>query len=452
MKKTSKIKTGNRYTSYLYKNKLRICFLLICIIIGALVIFKYDYKLPNNEIKQVYVKTPSFSKLYMQDVKNKNFTNMWSMYSPRYKTFITHSVGKKTYLSFLQNKFSQIHVDSIRMTPCMSGQSIFPYGVQRIYKNTCVTEVLESLSTKNSSASSQLSSFSKLPLILAKQNKEYQIVGGGPTDLQAPVLYPSRLQIATRHIPIIMYHLIQPIPDRSHYENNYGWRLDVGLTVTVANFSLQMDQLQHLGYHPISPNDLYNSLYYNLPLPHKPVVLTFDDGRLSDFTNALPILLRHHYSAVYFIPPGLTGKVIGLDGHNTYMTFDDLKKLSQDGMYIENHSLYHTLPLWDLSESTLQFQLSLANKDLYTYTNYPIQFIAYDGSWPLPNWKETTPAIQKTISVLSNMGFMMAVEDTGQDLSIEDSQYPFQLPRVRGVDFPDISFLQTSPFLTQEIK
>lgn len=449
--KKDKISKNKHPRSRLQKNNnilLYIVIFLLVIIIGFISFVSYHFYLSQSKakpIKQIVAVHKSFTEQYMQDLLGKNYAEIWKLYAPTYQTFIQNTVGKNAYLSFLQQKFSDVHYGHISITPCVSGQTIFPYGVERSYNNTCVSYLKVSLTTQNASASSQLYVFSNLPVVLTKSGKTYQIVGGGPTDLQAPVLSPPSPVSNTKHIPIIMYHLIQPIPLRSHYESDYAWKLDVGLTVTPQAFSMQMDQLQKQGYHTISPNDLFNNLYYNLPLPSKPIILTFDDGRISDYTNGLPILLQHHYTAIFFIPPGLSGKVNGMDGHNTYMSLDQVKELTQDGMYVENHSLYHTAPLWNLKPSTLQLQLSEANSDLLNVTHYPIQFIAYDGSWPSRNWQKTTPAIQQTMNVLSNMGFILALQDTDRNDVIEDTQFPYQIPRVRGVNSDSISFITNAP-------
>lgn len=431
--------------SLLQHKVLYVAICLFIVVIGVCFLVVNNYYHSQKSVKptgkRVIAVSQSFTETYMQDLLEKKYAQIWNLFAPSYQATILKAVGKNAYLSFLQHKFSDIHYGNISMTACESGQTVFPYGVERSYKDTCVSNVTMNLTTSNASVSSQLSSFEDLPVIFVKSGKKYQIVGGGPTDIQAPVLYPPYPVVNTIHVPIVMYHLIQPIPLRSHYESTYAWRLDVGLTVTPQAFANQIGLLQEQGYHPISPNDLFNNLYYNLPIPSKPIILSFDDGRISDFTNGLPILLQYHYPAIFFIPPALTGKIIGLDGHNTYMTYSQLKILTSDGMYVENHSLYHTLPLWQISPSSLQLQLSEANSDLYNTTHYPVQYIAYDGSWPTRNWEKTTPAIERTMTVLSSMGFTLAFQDTGNNVAIEKAQLPYQLPRIRGVNSPAISFI-----------
>jgi len=383
--------------------------------------------------KTVLSQSPNLiAKEYADFYQNKNYGGLWNLYASSYQNYIQTKIGKNNYLSFLQKKFSNVTVQKYSLSTCMNGQTIFPYGVERNYQHVCHLHINYSLVSPDASISAQLSDISLVPVVIAKIGKLYAIVGGGPTDLQAPVLFSNNVINHTLSVPVIMYHRIAPMPRRSDYTSNYDYLIDVGLTVTPENFTTQMDQLQIQGYHPISPNDLFNNLYYNLPLPDKPILLTFDDGRKSDFTNGLPILLAHHFTAMYMIPPYLTGKLVGYHNHNQYMTFADLQILAQDGMYIENHSLKHDRPLWNIPPVELVNEMNEANTMLFGTTHYPVQFVAYPGRWPYKNWNQLGPAEEVTEQVLSQMGFAMSFLDLGQNEALEDSMYPYQIPRIRG--------------------
>ena len=54
-----------------------------------------------------------------------------------------------------------------------------------------------------------------------------------------------------------------------------------------------MAYLQEQGYHAITMEELYGYLQNNLPLPSKPVVITFDDGYVDNYTEAMPILKEY---------------------------------------------------------------------------------------------------------------------------------------------------------------
>lgn len=65
--------------------------------------------------------------------------------------------------------------------------------------------------------------------------------------------------------------------------------------------------------------------------------VTFDDGHLSDFEYALPVLQAHQMSAHFFITVGWTGNRQG------YMGWEELRSLQASGQEIGTHGWSHTL-------------------------------------------------------------------------------------------------------------
>ena len=54
-------------------------------------------------------------------------------------------------------------------------------------------------------------------------------------------------------------------------------------------------------YNLISFEDLKNSVENSVPLPKRPLLITFDDGDVSVFDNGLPVLKKHNVPSVLFI-------------------------------------------------------------------------------------------------------------------------------------------------------
>ncbi len=88
-------------------------------------------------------------------------------------------------------------------------------------------------------------------------------------------------------IPILMYHGI--------YEE--GSRF----VVTPEQLDAQMAWLRDNGYTSITPSNLYDAIYHDLPLPDKPVMITVDDGNLSDLLLA-EIVTKYGFRPVFFWP------------------------------------------------------------------------------------------------------------------------------------------------------
>ena len=85
--------------------------------------------------------------------------------------------------------------------------------------------------------------------------------------------------------------------------------------------------------------------------------LTFDDGHISNFEYALPILQSRNLKARFFITVGWTGHKPG------YMGWNELRALHDSGQAIGAHGWTHTL-LTHCSEKDLQAELSSARTAL----------------------------------------------------------------------------------------
>ena len=72
-------------------------------------------------------------------------------------------------------------------------------------------------------------------------------------------------------------------------------------TVTPEGFERQMQWLAGNGFNTVSLRDLYNFVNFGTELPENPVVITFDDGYLSVYEYAFPILYRYGLHASIFV-------------------------------------------------------------------------------------------------------------------------------------------------------
>jgi peptidoglycan/xylan/chitin deacetylase (PgdA/CDA1 family) len=109
----------------------------------------------------------------------------------------------------------------------------------------------------------------------------------------------------------------------------------LGLAVSPENFSTQMNYLSGRGYHPISPGGLIAFFDRGIPLPAKPILLTFDDGYADFYQNAYPVLKTLNYPAVLFLPTGLAD-------NPGYITWNQAREMSGSGLVeIANHTWSH---------------------------------------------------------------------------------------------------------------
>ncbi|AGB20189.1 polysaccharide deacetylase family protein [Thermoanaerobacterium thermosaccharolyticum] len=132
-------------------------------------------------------------------------------------------------------------------------------------------------------------------------------------------------------VPVLMYHNIYDgkIPPNKS-----------GVLITPQNFEKQIMYLKNHGYETITVEDLYNFMKYGKMLPKKPILITFDDGYLGNYTYAYPLFKKIGYKGVINVivknVPSPTNKVV-----TPYPHFDwvKAKEMSSSGvMEIESHT------------------------------------------------------------------------------------------------------------------
>ena len=160
-------------------------------------------------------------------------------------------------------------------------------------------------------------------------------------------------------VPILMYHVISKAPVR--VANAELW---VGEDV----FAEQMRALHAAGYEAITLQQAWEGWESGGPLPRKPIVLSFDDGYLSHYTHARPVLRELRWPGVLY----LTIKAIGPGG----LTEHQLRSLIKAGWELDSHTLSHP-DLTTLDDATLARELSHSRRELQRRFGVPANFFAY---------------------------------------------------------------------------
>ena len=106
----------------------------------------------------------------------------------------------------------------------------------------------------------------------------------------SPQFLPSApVEPGTRRIPILMYHVIQAPSATAAFP---------GLWVPPAEFAGQMQALKAAGFQAISLDQAWAYWRYGAELPAHPIIVTFDNGYASQYTEALPVLRKMGWIAV----------------------------------------------------------------------------------------------------------------------------------------------------------
>lgn len=172
-----------------------------------------------------------------------------------------------------------------------------------------------------------------------------------------PEIHPRSRQA---RVPVMMYHDILP-------------EKQVFFDVTPEEFEQHLELIRQKGLTPISLDQLVSHLRTGLPLPEKPILLTFDDGYVGHYQYVYPLLKKYKYPAVFSIYTAKVGKKIG----RSSLTWEQIREMAADPLVtIASHSVSHKV-LPGLSAQQLQAELEESKRILEAELALPIRYFTY---------------------------------------------------------------------------
>jgi peptidoglycan/xylan/chitin deacetylase (PgdA/CDA1 family) len=175
-----------------------------------------------------------------------------------------------------------------------------------------------------------------------------------------------------RTLRVLMYHKVNDL-----YPNP--------TTVPTAVFAEQIELLGELGYVPVSLEQVRDHYVAGAELPTGAVLITFDDGYRDNLQNAVPILQRHGYPAVVFVPIGfLDGDrplpheeaLRSLGVRNDTIDWGELAELEAGGVRIESHGIAHR-PVSELDPAEAVREIALSKLRLEDRLGRPVEAYAF---------------------------------------------------------------------------
>lgn len=163
------------------------------------------------------------------------------------------------------------------------------------------------------------------------------------------------------HVPVIMYHDILP-------------QKQVFFDVTPTEFEEHLKLIQKQGLTPISLDQLVNHLQTGMPLPAKPILLTFDDGYSGHYQYVFPLLKKYGYPGMFSIYTQKIGQTAGRPG----VTWAQVKEMAKDPLItIVAHSVNHPSDLRELPDDQLRTEIFESKRILETELGNPIHYFTY---------------------------------------------------------------------------
>ena len=129
-------------------------------------------------------------------------------------------------------------------------------------------------------------------------------------------------------VPILVYHNIQSAAEGRAVRG-------ADLTMRPEVFAAQMQYLKDHQIPVVSLGALVEALEGKRSLPPKAVVITFDDGRVNQYHNAVPLLRKLGFTATFF------PFTHAMDRNPRYFTWAQLRELQQAGFTIGSHTSLH---------------------------------------------------------------------------------------------------------------
>jgi len=223
--------------------------------------------------------------------------------------------------------------------------------------------------------------------------------GHGATSTSRETVSPG-----TASVPILVYHVINTPPA--------GSSASPALYVPSDEFSGQMQALKANGWHAVTLDQVEAYWTRGGSLgPGKPIVLTFDNGYASHYTNALPALKGLGWAGVEDL------QLSGLPPSEGGLTDTQIRGLLAAGWELDTQGLTHA-DLITVDPTQLTAEVSTARQTLRSHYGVPVNWFSY----PLGHYDPTV------IAAVKAAGYVGAT--TVNPGWASPSQDRFRLPRL----------------------
>jgi peptidoglycan/xylan/chitin deacetylase (PgdA/CDA1 family) len=202
-----------------------------------------------------------------------------------------------------------------------------------------------------------------------------------------------------------MYHVIAAAPEDAPYPELY---------VRPQRFTEHIAYLARHGYQVVTLQQVWDHWHGGTRLPPKPVVVSFDDGSRSWYTDAHPILQKH----------GWVGTMNLTVNHLNRMDIPArwVRKLVAAGWELDSHSLTHP-DLTLLDGRDLRREVAGSRRRLRKLFGVPVNFFCY----PAGRHNEAV------IAAVRKAGYLGATT-TVEGLAVPRTPFALRRARISGSD------------------
>ncbi len=208
----------------------------------------------------------------------------------------------------------------------------------------------------------------------------------------------------TDPVPILMYHVIAAPPAGAPFP---------GLYVEPAEFAEQMQALKGAGWHAVTLDQVEAYWRRGAPLgAGKPIVISFDNGYNSQYTQALPVLRRMGWVADENL------QLTGLPPSQGGLGPSQIRGLLAAGWELDTQGISHA-DLITLDAEQLRYQVAVARQTLQQRYHVPVNWFCY----PSGHYNPTVVAAVKAAGFTGSTTVVPGWTHPGDD--------PYRLHRLR---------------------
>ena len=176
-------------------------------------------------------------------------------------------------------------------------------------------------------------------------------------------------------------------------------------SISPTDFRSQLEYLRDNDFSVIGLDTLIEALRNGKPVPDRAVAITFDDGYASIYSEAFPMLQSFGYPFTLFLSTDPINR-----SQANYMTWAQVRELSDAGVVIANHLIEHPYMLTrqegETDQQWLQRQrveILTAEETIANQTGQSHRYLAYP-------YGEFDPAIK---SLLGELNFVGLAQNSG---------------------------------------
>ena len=214
-----------------------------------------------------------------------------------------------------------------------------------------------------------------------------------------------------KHIPVLMYHKIPEAPIETRHRT----------FITKENFEGHLSFFKKRGFESITFKDYLSFRNCETPLtafPKRPLILTFDDGYLDNYTNLLPMVKRYGFRGVIFLlgDPSIRYNFWDADSgehRDELMNLEQKKEFVESGWEIGAHSMTHA-NLTTLDDEKAYYEIAQSKAGLEKDMGTEIVSFAYPTGYCDERIKELVKKAGIQFGVATDSGGMHLEDDLFQ--------------------------------------